>query len=119
MATTNVDTTTESGTSKIRAFFTSNSLNFVENEWFFLSVSGVAVILWVISGAVALSAGTTVTELTQSLSGSSSDDDNSNYKNVGKASNEQTAGGALLGIGIVFLIFWIFCAVTFLMRKMK
>ena len=114
MATTAADAATSSGMSKVRDFFTSKSLSFVENEWFFLSVSGVAVILWVVSASVALSAGTVVTELTDKTgSGSDAGDSGS------QPSNEQSAGGAFLGIGVVFLIFWLFCAVTFLMRKMK
>ena len=119
------DTATSSeGSNKIKNFFTSNALKFVENEWFFLSVSGVAVILWVVSASVALSAGTVVSELTSSDSSSDSSSNSSSDSAdedlaVKQASNEQTVAGVMLGIGIVFLIFWLFCAITFLMRKMK
>ena len=117
MADVNVDVPVgTSASSKVRSFFTAKSLAFVENEWFFLSVSGVAVILWVVSASVALSAGTAVTELTASCGvGSDSSDDGT----APKESDEQSAGSAFLGIGVVFLIFWLFCAVTFLMRKTK
>ena len=115
------DTATSSeGSNKIKNFFSSNALKFVENEWFFLSVAGVAVILWVVSASVALSAGTVVSELTSSDSGSESSSDTADEDlAVKQASNEQTVAGVMLGIGIVFLIFWLFCAITFLMRKMK
>ena len=106
---------------KINGFF--KSWTFVDNTWFFMACTGVAVLLWVISASVALNASSMTFDPKKyckdqpSSTDGGSDSDSGDDVSITIDSPAYHSSQALTAFGVLFLIFIVLCMYSYGVQK--